>query len=584
MVPRIDGPERCVAFVLGVLALTVGALPTLGETASPWSERALLTASDATNFSYLGRSVSIDGDVAVVGTPLAMDGDGFRDGAAYVYRFDGTQWVEEQRLVNPSPETGDQFGTAVSVSGDVIVVGVPESSLVGNEAGAVVVFRHDGEAWAYEQTLVAVETTVADRFGGAVSVSGDTLFVGATGDNSAGHASGSVFVFRDQGGGVWSEEARIEASDTAPLLRFGFAVALEGDVGVVSAPGHGSLAGSVYVFRGANGIWTEEQRLAAPDAAQQDEFGSSIALAGTILVVGASGDDDLGSESGSAHVFRRTGASWTHEAKLLDPAGEERDYFGISAAASADRVVVGSWFGEAQGVSSGSAIAFRHDGATWSIEQSLFAFDTGPGDRFGQSLALDGDRLVVGATGRDSVGLIDDGSAYVFDLLRPRLEECQGRDGVDRLFANGGTGVGSDHRVSMRESGPLSLVLQRPSTGGNGRFVLHMNAGAANDDTLMELPFQLGTSCFSFLVSPERHPVAVWNNSGYRNRVGFSQYFGTPIPDPGRAPTTLLDLPAGDAANLPVGSCFTLQALIQNPGSSAARPFSLTNAILLVVE
>ena len=122
-----------------------------------------------------------------------------------------------------------------------------------------------------------------------------------------------------------------------------------------------------------------------------------------------------------------------------------------------------------------------------------------------------------------------------------------------------------------------------PSTGGNGKFVVHANLDRATPASVFTAPFGIGDACFSLLL-PEASPLGVWNNIGKPAKVGTSNDLnGTPIADPERAPTFLFFLPDGDPVTLPPGTTITFQGVIADPGSSSTRGFSMTNAVVLEI-
>ena len=229
--------------------------------------------------------------------------------------------------------------------------------------------------------FVASDGAADDRFGRAVAVSGDTVVVGAFRDDDDGTDSGSAYVFIEPPGGCcgwagsFTESAKLTASDGTADDRFGDAVAVSGGTVVVGAPrddDDGTDSGSVYVFVEPAGGWTgplnETAKLTASDGAAGDRFGGnfSVAVSGDTVVVGASRDDDDGTNSGSAYVFVEPASGWagdlTEVAKLTASDGAEFDAFGISVAVSGDTVVVGAPSDDDKGDGSGSAYVFVKPG------------------------------------------------------------------------------------------------------------------------------------------------------------------------------------------------------------------------------
>lgn len=161
---------------------------------------------------------------------------------------------------------------------------------------------------------------------------------------------------------------------------------------------------------------------------------------------------------------------------------------------------------------------------------------------------------------------------------------CQGIDDLLVLTANGENGIGNGHEVAVSTAGPLALYMDMPLPEGDAAsFCVHLNAGYPNAATIETLPRRLGHTCFEFLLTRGAKPLAVFNNLGRTQQIGSSEYFGEPGKDPAQAPVEFLSLPAGDSANLPVGSRWTVQGAISNPDASARVAVSVTNAVLITI-
>ena len=169
------------------------------------------------------------------------------------------------------------------------------------------------------------------------------------------------------------------------------------------------------------------------------------------------------------------------------------------------------------------------------------------------------------------------------ELYKASIEDCQGKDGLDLLHVNGDTGATTDRTVLVEESGPMTLGIDLPPAGGNGKFLALIEADAPSSSSIVKLTNQLGDTCFPMLLNDGAAPLARYNSIGKEDKVGSSEYFGVPIADPGRAPTTFLDLPVGDPANFSVGQVFTLHGVILNPAVTGAKPASITNSIQIVI-
>ncbi len=345
-----------------------------------WVQEQKFLASDGAAGDAFGGHVSNSGDVAILGAH-SHGHNGPWSGSAYVFRYYalgspcGEEWCEEQELLASDGSSNDWFGYSVSISGDVAVVGTLQE-YGGAGPTAVYVFRYYasgspcGKKWCEEQKLQPSDGAEYGLFGFVACVSGDVAVVGARWDDVKGTDSGSAFVYR-WNGSSWIQEQKLLASDGAANDWFGGAVSVSGDVAVVGADLHdhpnGTDSGSAYVFRYyASGSpcgekWCEEQELLASDGTPGDEFAWSVSVFGDVIVVGAGLDDDNGDESGSAYMFRRDGSSWVERHKLLASDGAVGDWFGVPVSVSGDMTVVGALRNDDNGPLSGSAYIFQHE-------------------------------------------------------------------------------------------------------------------------------------------------------------------------------------------------------------------------------
>lgn len=399
-----------------VSALSVFVAPARGQ-----CELAELTASDAVTGDRFGESVAISGDVAVVGATLRHTGGVSNAGAAYVYRFDGTRWVEEAVLSASDKESQDLFGFSVAIDGDLVVIGVPFKGLRGAVfAGTAYVYRFHPVMmkWVEEAKLTALDASEDAQFGFDVDINGNTILVGAFKDSGAAVKAGAAYVYRFNGT-HWIEQTKLTASDAAALDKFGIAVSLRGNLALVGAwwddPG-----GSVYVFRFHGGHWIEEGKLTASDAQPGDGFGRSLSLSGNRVLIGAQGNS-----SGYAYVFRRHAQTWVEEAKLILSSAPLGDLFGRTVSLSGSVALMGgAWRDDAcpgdPECNSGAAIIYRRQGRLWNQQADLTASDAAAGDLFGEAVAVDGNVVMIGARFGDGA-VWNSGSVYVFDAVG---EDC----------------------------------------------------------------------------------------------------------------------------------------------------------------
>ncbi|MEX2124868.1 MAG: FG-GAP repeat protein [Woeseia sp.] len=393
------------AAVCGIVLL----LGAPGVFALTLAEVAKLVASDTGTGNAFGDPVAFSGDTVVIGAP--QDGDfGEFSGAAYVFTRLGTTWTQQAKLTASDAAEFDEFGGSVAISGDTVVIGAPRDDDAGMDIGSAYVFTRTGTSWTEQAKLTASDAAENDQLGSSVAVSDDTVVIGSTQDDDAG----SAYVFT-RAGTSWTEQAKLTGSEVAESDAFGLSVAVSGDTAVIGVPfldGAGDGSGAAYVFTRTGSDWTEEATLTASDAAENDQLGRSVAVSGDTVVVGSTEDDDAGFASGSAYVFTRTGTNWTEQAKLTASDAAEFDRFGESVAVNDDTIVIGVRDKGDAGGQSGAAYVFTRIGTSWTELAKLTPNDGVPFDHFGDSVAVSGDTIVVGAAASGFGG-----SAYVFSLV-----------------------------------------------------------------------------------------------------------------------------------------------------------------------
>ena len=334
--------------------------------------------------------------------------------------------LEQQQLTASDPSAGQAFGLSIAVSGDTAVVGAPAHDVGGNaQQGAVYVFMRSGAIWTQQQELTASDGVAEDWFGAAVALSGDTLLVGAS--NGARQGPGAAYVFT-RFGVTWTQQQKLTASDGTDNGLFGFSVALDGDSAVVGAPAQpydwvadAPGPGAVYVFTRSAATWSLQQELAdgASGAGVWGRFGYSLALDGDTIMVSELGRTVGENVSqGAIHVYARSGITWTAQQLLVQSDGGTWDGFGgggASVALDGETALLGASHHQVgANVAQGAVYVFTREGATWSQQQELTASDGMSQDRFGDSVALDGDAALVGAPQRTPVENPGPGAAYVF--------------------------------------------------------------------------------------------------------------------------------------------------------------------------
>ena len=446
-------------------------------------------AAGACVLTYTGLAVSdADGrhaaarfELAPAGLRLVVDDTG----ALYPLTIDPV--AQQAYLKAGNTGTDDEFGESVAVSGDTAVVGAwgEESAAIGvngdgsnnslSYAGAAYVFVRSGGTWSQQAYLKASNTEAEDDFGYSVAISGDTIVVGAYGEDGSASGvngnqssngtqdAGAAYVFV-RSGTSWSQQAYLKASNPGSSDQFGRSVAISGDTVLVGAwfedsnetgtGGSGANdaaaeSGAAYVFVRSGTNWSQQAYLKASNTGAGDRFGYTVALSGETALVGAYGEDSNATgvngneasnatgDSGAAYVFVRGGGAWSQQAYLKAVNPGVGDWFGTSLALSGDTAVVGAYREDSNAVGvdgdhtnnsatdAGAAYVFARSGTNWSQQAYLKASNTWTTDWFGYSTAVEGDTVVVGATQEDSSaagvdgdqsnnGAVNSGAAYVF--------------------------------------------------------------------------------------------------------------------------------------------------------------------------
>ncbi len=390
--------------------------------------------------ALFGHSVAIRGSTCVVGAPLDDNVSGIDAGTAYVFERTGTQWSGVALLLGSAASDIDLVGNSVAIGEDAIVVGSYLDDPMGfNAAGSAYVFVRCGDGWIEAIRLVHPDPRPGDQFGFKVAIDGSTVVVGSPADDTGEVDGGSVLVFdRDDNDtpgdpcdDTWTLTAELTPSFPQLGASFGTSLAIRGSRIVVGAPAEDSPkqnAGAVYLFEQNADVWSETCRLLAPDAAIDDQFGGAVAVETDILLVGASLNDQPQSDRGSVYSFNGSSGAWVMEAGLVADDGDAFDGFGSDVAIEGDMAIVGAPGDDDAGSSSGSAYLFRRTGSTWMRDQKLTASDAAENEEFGNSVAIEGGAAVVGSH-RDDFTLPNSGSASVFLLSRGNFQRFGFGDG-----------------------------------------------------------------------------------------------------------------------------------------------------------
>lgn len=422
-------------------------------------------------------------------------------------------------------DPGDRFGEAVAISGNIIAVGAPgedgsaqgingpkNDEPNGSGRGAVYIFTRNGATWTETAYLKAGNPPTNPlnnhHFGEAVAMSGNTLVVGAPGEesdatgvngesNNQGSLAGAAYVFV-LNNGVWTQQAYLKASNTGYLDFFGSAVAIDGDIIVVGAEGEDGSSttingpdnndalesGAAYVYERTGTTWALTATLKAPNAEEGDLFGSSVAVSGNTIVIGAQNEDgsartvngafdNTASLGGAAYVFEKTGGVWTYHSYLKSFNLDPNDRFGISVAIQDDTVMVGAFAeaGSSRVVNGpdnndsgfdGAVYEFTRSGGVWSQGDYIKPGNYWPTMSFGWAVAIDGDRMIATAKSEmssstgvdgptDDSGAFNSGAAYLFEKVNGTWTQIH-------FLKASNTRLQNEFGQSVALSGPTAIV------------------------------------------------------------------------------------------------------------------------------
>ena len=373
-----------------------------------------------------GQVLSTNGNGAMqwaTATTSTMGNDGWGD--CSILNIDSYQ-----RVANADAQTGDKMGRSVAISGDYAIVGAyldDEGGLIDN--GSVTFFKRNTTTnlWEAQVKFINLAPESGDNFGVSVSISGDYAIVGADLDNEGGFEdSGSATIFkRNTNTGIWERQIKVSNIPSNSGARFGVSVSISGEYAIIGAPldnTFGPSLGSVTILKRNNvtGEWLNWDKLMNLGAAANDYFGYSVSISGDYVIAGAYLDDEGGQiDNGSATIFKRnTGTGgWEIYDKLTNPIAGSFDCFGYSVAISGDFVIVGSPFDDEGGFNeTGSVTIFKRNPGTglWQNQGKLVNPSSAHGDSFGWSVAISGDYAIIGTSRDDENSDIDNGSITIF--------------------------------------------------------------------------------------------------------------------------------------------------------------------------
>jgi alpha-tubulin suppressor-like RCC1 family protein len=344
-----------------------GAAFIFHKSGGTWTEQAMVQPSDTADNDWFGRGAAISGDYVIVNA-YAKTTNNTGQGAAYIFYRSGTSWAQQAKLNASDSEASDAYSYSVDIDGDYAIVGSLNEDPGGtSNAGSAYIYVRSGTSWSQQAKIQASDKEANDTFGRGVTISGDYAAVGADNEDTSGSNAGSVYIFK-RSGTNWSQQQKIQSSDIQADDYFGGGagqgVSLSGDtlaVGARKEDTGGSEAGSVYIFKKASGseTWSQEAKLQASDVSADSQFGMSVSLSGDILAVGANQEDTIGTDAGAAYIFERSGTTWTEVKRITASDGQANDYFGESISTDGTTTFVGAFDEDTKGTNAGAVYMFE---------------------------------------------------------------------------------------------------------------------------------------------------------------------------------------------------------------------------------
>lgn len=373
----------------GTLGLWVGV-----AVAQPWVEQQVLIPDQDSQARQFGFATAIRSTVLAAGAPWDYE-HGHNAGAAYVFVRGVSGWDLENKLAADDTSEGDNFGWRLALADDFLVVGAPFHDGFADNAGAAYVFRRINGLWEQSSQLLAPDGSAGDVFGYSVSIDNGWVAVGAPGSDSAGASAGSVYLFRLEDGD-WRYFSQLTPSVGTEFESFGFSVSLSQDTLAVGADRTDLYTGSAYVYGLMADQWELQARLVPGDGEIGDQFGFAVAVGADEVVVGSPRHQTTHNDEGAAYVFARADNAWDFADMLSAADGAAGDLFGLSIALSGDRLFIGAPYSGPYKLGAAHAYDRTENGWTWTAK--LTAGSGHVEDEFG-TVALDADAAVIGAPG-----------------------------------------------------------------------------------------------------------------------------------------------------------------------------------------
>ncbi len=470
---------------LGVGGFAIGVTTASLADVQPTNETRVVSPTPL-DYDWFGDTVQIDdaGETIIAGIPN-RDNVGAYAGVAEIFTYNGSSWSWQATLAGTTQaEAAFGLSTAISEDGNRVVVGAPfedgPGGALDEDSGAAYLYTRNGSSWPLTKKLQGHDTQWYDYFGDGVGISGDTVVVGADGaEVGFGVYPGAAYVFVDSGG-VVTEQQKLSSSDGVDFDWFGWSVAIDGNTIAVGAPGDdvgATESGSIYMFERTGTNWLQTTKIYQDDPAVSNWFGLFLALDGDTLAVGNAYKDGPGAnyEAGAVDVYVRSGVNWTKQARLRASNLEPYAWFGFGVDVSGDVIAVGAPYATGGGVDyAGQTYLFQRSGTNWTQTAHFTPGSPSFDDESGWDVGLCDSRVVTVANNETVSGHVYAGAMYVYDLvydtfLSPLITWIAPTNVSDMALAftsESGANYRVDYRDSMTSGGWSTLTNNIPGTGG----------------------------------------------------------------------------------------------------------------------
>lgn len=434
-----------------------------------------IKSPDATNLSGFGFSVGLSDNHAVIGAPYASTSGVYEGGAAYVFAYQNGNWSQQAAIAPPSRPGEGKFGYSVAISGNTLAIGVPNPY----GQGRVYVYQCANAVWSEVALLKASDGTMGDQFGLTVAIAGNQVIVGDPLASVVGISGyGKVYVF--DGNQNWSQTQTLISSGNTNS-NFGAALSVSGDLLAVGEPGATDSgetdAGAVYMYSLSNGTWNESTNVITPDHVDAgDEFGFSVSLDNTNLIIGAPGTDTAGTtDQGAAYLYEESAGTWQQNTKFVQTDAPQDASLGSEVMISNDT----AWVNQPNDLGTNGVVnRYSDDNGTWEKGATITDPDnTDPAD-FGFSLAVD-------SSGQLAIGNIHGDTVYLYNkrdmslvIDAPRSTVPNGSPDIRLIATNNDTNTAYNIQLAVTQNPNNAVMVQTAGLTGGTCNITNMETEA----------------------------------------------------------------------------------------------------------